>query len=183
MASEYKLDKVADKPDSYEICFVPDNDYRRFLRDRVPGLAAEVEGGKFVLTSGEVVGTHEGYPFYTIGQRHGLGVAAGIPLYVTRIDPESNVITLGTRDELLGQKLRATQINLIKYPDLFDERQAMGKIRYKDDGAPALVWQTGDDEIRVAFSVPRTAITPGQSVVLYEDEDVLAGGWIQQVED
>jgi len=183
MAGEYKLDKVADKPDSYEICFVPDNDYRRFLRDRVPGLAAEVEGGKFVLTSGEVIGTHEGYPFYTIGQRHGLGVAAGVPLYVTRIDPESNIITLGTRDELLGQKLRARQVNFIKYPDLFDERPAIGKIRYKDDGAPALVWQTGDDEIRVAFSVPRTAITPGQSVVLYEDDDVLGGGWIQEVED
>jgi len=181
MASEYGLDRVADKPDSYEICFVPDNDYRRFLRERVPGLSEEVGGGSFVLSSGEVIGTHDGYPFYTIGQRHGLGISAGFPLYVTRIDPETNVITLGPREELLAQQLRATQINLVKYPNLFEERPAVGKIRYKDDGAPALVWQTGDDEIRVAFTSPRRAITPGQSVVLYEGDDVLGGGWIQDV--
>lgn len=182
LALDYGLDRVADKPDSYEICFVPDNDYRRFLRDRVPGLNEKVGGGEFVLSSGEVIGTHDGYPFYTIGQRHGLGIAAGIPLYVTQIDPETNVITLGPRDELLAQELRATQINFVKYPNLFDERPAVGKIRYKDEGAPALVWQTGDDEIRVAFSTPRRAITPGQSVVLYEGDDVLAGGWIREVE-
>ena len=161
---------------------MPDNDYRRFLRDRVPGLADRVSGGQFVLSTGEVVGTHDGYPFYTIGQRHGLGIATGSPMYVTRIDPESNVITVGSRDELLGQHLTARQINLIKYPDLFDERPAVGKIRYKDEGAPSIVWQTGDDELQVAFGTPRTAITPGQSVVLYEDDDVLGGGWIQNVD-
>ena len=181
MAADYGLDRVADKPDSYEICFVPDNDYRRFLKDRVPGLEASVGGGKFVLEDGSVVGEHDGYPFYTIGQRRGLGVAHGEPLYVTHIDPETNVITLGRREQLLAVELVARNINLIKYPDLREERPAVGKIRYKDEGAPALVRQTGDDELRVAFTEPRAAITPGQSVVLYEDDDVLAGGWIQDV--
>jgi tRNA-specific 2-thiouridylase len=129
------------------------------------------------------MGTHEGYPFYTIGQRRGLGISHSEPLYVIHIDPDSNVITLGTRDELHAHELVARNINLIKYPDLRDERAAVGKIRYKDGGAPALVRQTGDDELRVAFTEPRTAITPGQSVVLYEDDDVLAGGWIRDVED
>ena len=92
-------------------------------------------------------------------------------------------MTVGTRDDLLANELVARNINLIKYPDLREERPAVGKIRYKDEGAPALVRQTGDDELRVAFTEPRTAITPGQSVVLYEDDDVLAGGWIQHVED
>jgi tRNA-specific 2-thiouridylase len=181
MATEYGLSKVADKPDSYEICFVPDNDYRRFLKDRVPGLESRVDGGKFVLEDGTEVGTHAGYPFYTIGQRRGLGIAHSEPLYVTRIDSETNVITLGTREDLLAQELVARNINLIKYPDLYEERPAVGKIRYKDSGAPALVRQTELDELRVAFTEPRAAITPGQSVVLYEDDDVLAGGWIQDV--
>jgi len=185
LAAEYGLDRVADKPDSYEICFVPDNNYRRFLKDRVPGLKEAVAGGRFVLEDGTVVGTHEGYPFFTIGQRRGLGIANSgpnaEPLYVTRIDSASNVVTLGTRDQLLSQELVARNINLIKYPDLFEERPAVGKIRYKDDGAPALVRQSGEDELHVAFTEPRSAVTPGQSVVLYEDDDVLAGGWIHEI--
>lgn len=185
MAAEYGLDRVADKPDSYEICFVPDNNYRRFLKDRVPGLEAAVSGGRFMLEDGTVVGTHKGYPFFTIGQRRGLGITNtepdAQPLYVIRIDPDNNIVTLGARDQLLSQELVARNINLVKYPDLFDERLAIGKIRYKDDGAPALVWQSGDDELRVAFTEPRSAITPGQSVVLYEDDDVLGGGWIHEV--
>lgn len=183
LASEYGLDRVADKPDSYEICFVPDNDYRRFLRDRVPGLAESVGGGRFVGVDGTDLGTHKGFPFYTIGQRRGLGIAHGEPLYVTRIDPDTNVITLGARDDLLGQQLIARNLNMGKYADLREERPMWGKIRYKDDGGPGLVQQTGDDEITVSFTEPRSAITPGQSVVLYEGDDVLCGGWIQEVVD
>ncbi len=181
MAADYDLVRVANKPDSYEICFVPDNNYRRFLRDRVPTLEAEVKGGAFITEDGAVVGTHEGYPFYTIGQRHGLGLAMGYPVYVTHINPDTNVITVGPRDALLKQGLTAGGLNLIKYPDLREERPAVGKIRYKDAGAPCLVWQTGDNEVEVAFTEPRRAITPGQALVLYEGEDVLGGGWIQRV--
>ena len=182
MAADFGLLRVADKPDSYEICFIPDNDYRRFLRDRVDGLDEAVGGGAFVLSDGTPVGTHEGYPFYTVGQRHGLGLALGHPVYVTRIDAETNTITVGPREELLGQTLTARQLNLIKYPDLHDERSAVGKIRYKDPGGACLARQTGADALEVTFAAPRRAITPGQSVVLYEDDDVLAGGWIHAVD-
>ncbi len=182
MAADFGLLRVANKPDSYEICFVPDNDYRRFLRDRVPGLQARVEGGPFVLRDGTVVGRHRGYPFYTIGQRHGLGLALGYPVYVTHIDARTNTITVGPREELLRQTLTARQINLVKYPDLREERPVVAKIRYKDEGGAALAWQSGDDELQVAFATPRRAITPGQSVVLYEGDDVLGGAWIHAVE-
>jgi tRNA-uridine 2-sulfurtransferase len=181
MAADFGLTRVASKPDSYEICFVPDNDYRRFLKDRVPGLKDEVGGGSFVLSDGTVIGRHEGYPFYTIGQRHGLGLALGYPAYVTRIDAAANTITVGPREELLQQTLTARQLNFVKYPDLLEERPAVGKVRYKDDGEDCLVWQTDNDELQVAFAQPRKAITPGQSLVLYEGDDVLAGGWIHGV--
>ncbi|MFQ5570138.1 MAG: tRNA 2-thiouridine(34) synthase MnmA [Rhodothermales bacterium] len=182
MAAAFDLMRVADKPDSYEICFIPDNNYRRFLKDRVVGLEEEVAGGAFVLKDGTVVGEHQGYPFYTIGQRHGLGLAFGFPLYVTHIDAATNTVTVGPREDLLKQTLTARQVNLIKYPDLREERPAVGKIRYKDEGGPCLVRQTGTGILEVAFTAPRRAITPGQSVVLYEGDDVLAGGWIHQVD-
>ena len=181
MAADYELIRVANKPDSYEICFVPDNDYRRFLKDRVPGLKEEVAGGSFILKDGTVVGQHEGYPFYTIGQRHGLGLAMGEPFYVTHIDATTNTITVGPREELMKQRLTAGQLNMVKYPDLHEERPVLAKVRYKDPGGPGIAWQTGDDEITVAFAEPRKAITPGQSVVIYEGDDLLGGGWIKTV--
>ena len=183
MAAAFGLDRIADKRDSYEICFVPDNDYRRFLRDRVGGLQDEVAGGLFVTSDGSVVGRHDGYPFYTIGQRHGLGLALGHPVYVTNIDPETNVITVGPRDELLRHTLTAVRLNMIKYERLAAELPVVAKIRYNDHGAPGVAWQEGHDELRVAFSRPRRAIAPGQSVVLYEEDDVIGGGWIQHVDE
>lgn len=182
LAADYGLLRVADKPDSYEICFIPDDDYRGFLKRRTPGLEERVAGGDFVLADGSIVGRHEGYPFYTVGQRRGLGLALGFPTYVTRIDAATNTVTVGPREELLGQTLTARQLNFVKHPDLFDERPLTGQIRYKDGGAPALAWQTGDDELRVSFAEPRAAITPGQSIVLYEDDDLVAGGWIHAVD-
>ena len=181
MASDFGLDRVADKPDSYEICFIPDNDYGRFLRDRVDSLEEDVSGGAFVLKDGTVVGEHDGYPFYTIGQRRGLDLALGKRVYVTDIDPETNVITVGPKEDLMQHTLTAHEINLVKYPRIQDERPAWGTIRYNDAGDGCLVWQPDDDTLEVAFAKPRRAITPGQSVVLYEDDDVLGGGWIHAV--
>jgi len=178
MAADFGLLHVADKPDSYEICFIPDNDYRRFLQDRVASQGQSISGGSFVLEDGKVVGQHAGYPFYTIGQRRGLGIALGYPIYVTKIIPETNTVVVGPREALLQEQLVARQINLVKYPDLRDERPAVGSIRYNDVGAPCLVRQSDDDELMVSFAECRPAITPGQSVVLYEGDDVLAGGWI-----
>jgi tRNA-uridine 2-sulfurtransferase len=183
MAHEFGLTRVANKPDSYEICFVPDNDYRRFLRDRVAGLEEKVSGGEFVLDDGTVIGRHEGFPFYTIGQRHGLGLALGYPAYVTHIDAATNRITIGPRESLLGMTLSARQVNMVKYERLEDELPVVAKIRYKDEGAPAIAWQPEEDLVQIAFREPRTAITPGQSVVLYEGDDLVGGGWIHEVGD
>ena len=183
MATDFGLEHVAGKPDSYEICFIPDNDYRGFLKRRVNGLEEKVDGGAFVMeATGEVVGMHQGYPFYTIGQRRGLDLAFGEPIYVTRIDVLTNTVYVGTKDELDGRTLTARQLNFGKVAGLNEETPATGQIRYKDPGAPCLVRQTGEDELEVVFKEPRTAITPGQSLVLYDGDDVLAGGWIAAME-
>lgn len=181
MAAERGLDRVADKPDSYEICFVPDDDYRAFLKRRVPGLAERVAGGRFVRSDGTVVGQHEGYPFYTIGQRRGLGLALGEPVYVTAIDPATNTVTVGPREELERRALVAREPNFVAVPDLRAERAVTAQVRYRDPGAPALAWQTDDGALRVVFATPRLALTPGQAVVLYDGDDVLAGAWIHAV--
>ena len=181
MASEFGLDHVASKPDSYEICFVPDNDYRRFLRDRVPDLEERAGPGPFVLADGTRIGTHEGFPFYTIGQRHGLGLATGEPIYVTAIDPVTNTVTVGGASELYAQRLEADGLNLIRETELVGPIEATGKIRYKDHDEPCQVEQTGPDSIEVRFAAPRRAVTPGQAVVLYDGEDVLGGAWIRKV--
>jgi tRNA-uridine 2-sulfurtransferase len=180
MAAERGFSRVAAKPDSYEICFVPDDDYRGFLKRRVPGLAAAVAGGDFALADGTVVGRHNGYPFYTVGQRRGLGLALGYPTYVTAIDPETNTVTVGPREGLLRQTLTARGLNFVGAADLREERPVTAQIRYKDGGAPALAWQTDPDTLQVAFAEPRAAVAPGQAVVLYDGDDVLAGGWIHE---
>jgi len=182
LAEEFGLNKVAKKPDSYEICFVPDDNYRRFLKDRVDGLEERVKGGKFVDQDGNIVGEHEGYPFYTIGQRRGLDLALGKRVYVTDIDPETNVITIGEKKDLVSTTCRAKNINLSKYAKVpEDEMEITGAIRYNDDGVMGYLTQLNDDEIKVTFPTGREAITPGQAVVCYEDNDVVAGGWIHKV--
>jgi tRNA-specific 2-thiouridylase len=181
MASDFGLDHVAAKPDSYEICFVPDNNYRRFLKDRVPDMDERAGPGPYVSSSGEKIGTHEGYPFYTIGQRHGLGLALGYPAYVTSIDADTNTVTVGTKEELMRFKLTASMFNPIKYPDLKTEQIAAAKIRYNDEGAPCIASQDNEGKLHVAFPEPRKAITPGQAVVVYEGDDVLGGAWIDSV--
>ncbi len=182
MAEEFGLTKVADKPDSYEICFVPDDDYRRFLKDRVDGLEERVKGGKFVDQDGNIVGEHEGYPFYTIGQRRGLDLALGKRVYVTDIDPETNIITIGEKEDLVATTCKAKNINLSKYGKVpGGEMEITGKIRYNDDGVVGQLKQLGDDEIEVTFPTGREAITPGQAVVCYEGDDVVGGGWIHKV--
>lgn len=182
LAEEFGLDKVADKPDSYEICFVPDDDYRRFLRDRVDGLEERVKGGKFVDQEGNIVGEHEGYPFYTIGQRRGLDLALGKPVYVTNIDPDTNIIQIGEKKDLISTTCRAKEVNMVKYDKIpGGEMDITGAIRYNDAGAKGHIKQRADDEIEVTFPAGREAITPGQAVVCYEGNDVVAGGWINKV--
>ncbi|MCP9292100.1 MULTISPECIES: tRNA 2-thiouridine(34) synthase MnmA [Gracilimonas] len=182
IAEDHGLLNVANKPDSYEICFVPDDDYRRFLRDRVDGLEERVSGGKFVDKDGNIVGEHEGYPFYTIGQRRGLDLAMGKPVYVTHIDPATNTITIGEKEDLVSSTLIAGEMNLIKYDKIpEDNMEITGAIRYNDDGAIGQLTQISDNEMKVHFPAGREAITPGQAIVCYEGDDVVAGGWIKKV--
>lgn len=182
IAEDHGLLNVANKPDSYEICFVPDDDYRRFLRDRVDGLEERVSGGKFVDKNGNVVGEHEGYPFYTIGQRRGLDLAMGKPVYVTHIDPVTNTITIGEKEDLVSSTLIAGEMNLIKYDKIPEnEMEITGAIRYNDDGAVGYLSQISENQMKVHFPAGREAITPGQAIVCYEGNDVVAGGWIKKV--
>ena len=170
---------LAPKPESYEICFIADNDYRRFLRDNVDNIDQKIGTGNIVL-DGKVIGTHEGYPFYTIGQRKGLGIAHHEPLFVLNVLPSSNTVIVGPAADLESSRLTANNVNLQKYADLRDPRRFHVKIRYKDEGAPAICHTDEHGLLHVEFDEPRRAIAPGQSVVLYEGDDVVGGGIIQR---
>jgi tRNA-specific 2-thiouridylase len=175
-ARRFGLD-VAAKGESFEICFVTDNNYERFLKDQVPGLAERVAGGS-LLMNGEEVGTHRGYPFFTIGQRRGIGFAAGEPVFVTRIDARENRVELGPDAALYASGLHASKVNMIKYADCREPRRIQARIRYLDKGGAATATTLEDGRLEVRFDDPRRAITPGQSVVLYEEDDVVGGGII-----
>jgi len=177
-ALEMGFDDLVNKSESYEICFVPDNDYRGFLKRRVSGLEDKVIGGEFVLEDGTIVGTHDGYPFYTIGQRRGLNIALGYPVYVTEIQKDKNRVVLGTFNELARDGMYVNQLTLSKYPDINGHRMdTVTKVRYNDKGTPAVIEQAGD-MMKVFFGKGVNAIAPGQAAVFYEDDDVIGGGWI-----
>ena len=172
------LSELVSKSESYEICFVPDNDYRGFLRRRVKGLEEKLAGGEFVLENGEVVGHHEGYPFYTVGQRKGLGIALGYPVYVTEIQKENNRVVLGTFDELSRDGIYVKNLNIQKYSEIpHGKLDTVTKVRYNDLGNPAIIEQVGDI-IKVYFGNGVNSIAPGQAAVFYEGDDMIGGGWI-----
>jgi tRNA-uridine 2-sulfurtransferase len=178
MAMNKGFVELANKSESYEICFVPDNDYRGFLKRRVKGLEQEVDGGEFVLEDGTVVGHHNGYPFYTVGQRKGLGIALGYPVYVIEIQKELNRVVLGTFDELSRDGMYVDQLIMGKYADLNGLRlDTVTKVRYNDPGTPAVIEQAGDT-MKVYFGTGVKAIAPGQAAVFYEENDIIGGGWI-----
>jgi tRNA-specific 2-thiouridylase len=168
---------VADKPDSVEICFVPDGDHARLIRERRPE-AAGVRG-VFVSTTGAVLGEHDGIERFTIGQRKGLGIAAGSRRYVLKIAPATNEVVLGDREDLLASALRASRVNWLIDPPS-GEMRCLAKIRYRHTPAPAVVVPLSDGQAEVAFAEPQSAVTPGQAVVFYEGTRVLGGGWIEE---
>lgn len=178
MAKERGFIELVNKSESYEICFVPDNDYRGFLKRRMPGLEAEVAGGNFVLQDGSVVGKHEGYPFYTIGQRKGLGIALGKPAFVTEIRKETNEVVLGDLPDLMRDGMYVSKLNLQKYAGFDRPIETITKVRYKHEGSPALIEQEGPDKIKVLFHEGVSGVAPGQAAVFYEGDDVIGGGWI-----
>lgn len=177
IAADYGYAELSKKAESYEICFVPDNDYRGFLKRRVDGLEERVNGGAFVSTDGEVLGRHKGYPFYTVGQRKGLGIAFGKPMYVTEILPESNTVVLGTVEDLVRNGMTVGKVNAMKYPAIPDGMEAVTKIRYRDNGTLSTLRSKGD-KVEVEFHANVRGVAPGQSAVFYEGDDVVGGGII-----
>jgi len=177
LAAEMGQLELAGKSESYEICFVPDNDYRAFLRHRVEDIDDRIGPGNFILTDGTVVGQHQGYPYYTVGQRKGLGIALGRPVFVTGILPESNTVVLGEEHELQRHEAYVKNVNLVKYAAIEQPIEAVTKIRYKDAGMTStIVEQNGT--MKVDFHHAVKGIAPGQSAVFYEGDDLLGGGFL-----
>jgi tRNA-uridine 2-sulfurtransferase len=169
---------VFDKPDSQEICFVPDNDYARLVAKRSP---EKVQPGDVLNEQGQVIGTHPGQQHFTIGQRRGLGVAVGLPLYVTARDAAANTITVGSKESLLSVGLVALECNwLVAQPAAGSPVPCQVKIRYNGSAIAASVVVVGDDAVRVMFDSPQPAVTPGQAAVWYDGDTVLGGGWIDR---
>ena len=171
---------IAEKPDSQEICFVPGGDYKAFLNAYLSeqGKALPEVGGEMVTTDGRVIGEHAGVHNFTVGQRKGLGVATGSPLYVIQINNDSRQVVVGGDEELYSRTLRANRINLISVDELREPMRVAVKIRHKHQPAPALIESVGGDEVLVTFDQPQRAITPGQAAVFYDGDVVLGGGWI-----
>jgi tRNA-uridine 2-sulfurtransferase len=169
---------VADKPDSQEICFVPNNDYAAVIDARAPGAAAP---GPVVDTSGREVGRHEGIHHFTVGQRKGLGISAPAPLYVVRLDATARPVVVGSKADLEHRVLEATGVNWISGTEPGGPVRSGVQIRYRHPAAPALVEPLKHRRARVTFDAPQPAITPGQAAVFYDGEEVLGGGWISTV--
>jgi tRNA-specific 2-thiouridylase len=171
--------RVADKPDSNEICFVPTGDYRGFLENRLAADDPSFEPGPILSTAGERLGTHQGLARYTVGQRRGLGIAAGRPMYVTQIDAAQNAVIVGEEDETLGDRLAATDVTWHEPPDALAGRRLHAQIRARHQAAPCRLTPTREG-FELTFEVPQRSITPGQAAVVYDEanETVVAGGWI-----
>ena len=167
--------RIAGKPDSQDICFVPDGDYAAFIEKSTGKQAVP---GNFVAPDGTVLGQHKGIIHYTVGQRKGLGIALGYPVFVLEIRPETNEVVLGSSEESLSSYVRANRLNFMSVPELPGEMRVWAKIRYNHKGAWCKVKMNGEDEILCEFEEPQRAAAPGQAVVLYDGDCVLGGGVI-----
>lgn len=181
MAVDFGLRDISEKAESYEICFIPDNDYRGFLQRKAKNELEELEGGPLTDTDGHLLGTHRGYPFYTIGQRRGLGVAADAPLYVVDIHPETNTVVLGYEDHLLSSAMKVGNINTMKYAHIEKGTETLVQIRHRDKGRMATLSSMDEEGVQVDFIGHASAVTPGQSSVFYDGDDIIAGGIITEV--
>ncbi|HOH88597.1 MAG TPA: tRNA 2-thiouridine(34) synthase MnmA [Bacillota bacterium] len=169
--------RTANKPESQEICFVEDNDYGRFISERK---GSEIKPGFFVDTQGRRLGTHKGIAHYTVGQRKGLGIAMGKPMYVVEIIPGKNLVVLGDEKEVFSKELIASQMNYIAFEKLEGAINVKAKIRYSAKEAEATVTPIGNERVRVVFKEPQRAITPGQAVVFYQEDMLVGGGTIEK---
>ena len=179
LARSYGL-ALADKPESQEICFVPGGDYKAFLDAYLSeqGEALPDTSGELVTTSGEVIGSHTGIHNFTVGQRKGLGIATGSPLYVLEIHGDSRRVVVGGGEDLYARTLRARAVNWISIEDLDEPMRVEIKIRHKHDPAAAIIEKLPEGVVRATFDEPQRAITPGQAAVFYQQDLVVGGGWI-----
>lgn len=168
--------RVSAKKDSQEICFIPDGDYAAFLERSAPG--AVPGPGNFVDTKGSIIGTHKGITHYTIGQRKGLNIAMGHPVFVSEIRPETNEVVIGENEDIFTNTLYCNELNFMALENITEPVRLLGKIRYAHKGAMCTVEPAGEDRLKVVFDEPQRAITPGQSVVFYEGDCVAGGGTI-----
>ena len=171
---------LAEKPDSQEICFIPGGDYKQFLTAYLEeqGEQAPETSGELVASNGEVLGHHEAISNFTVGQRKGLGVSSLSPLYVLNIDPASHRVTVGADAELATRSLRANRLNWISIPELVAPMRVRAKIRHRHEPAWAMLEPAGEDQVIATFDEPQRAVTPGQSAVFYDGDEVVGGGWI-----
>jgi tRNA-specific 2-thiouridylase len=167
--------KTAEKEESMEICFVPDNNYGRFLQQ---AHLVEKHRGEIVDTHGQVLGYHEGIEFYTVGQRKGLGISSLNPLYVTALEPATNRVIVGSDSELDRDEFVADRCNWIPFDHPQEPLEAMVKIRYNHPGTPATITPLSAERVKVKLNTAQRAVTPGQAAVFYQDDLVLGGGWI-----
>lgn len=170
--------EVHDKAESQDICFVPDNNYVRFLDEHYSDIS---KPGPILDTSGKKLGEHKGLHYYTIGQRRGLGIAAGYPLYVVKLDKEKNAVIVGRDEEIYNQALFADNVNWVSIADLKEPLIVKARIRYNSREARATIYPEGQDKVRVVFEEKQRAITLGQSVVFYDDDIVVGGGIVKRV--
>jgi tRNA-specific 2-thiouridylase len=179
IAADHGFVKLSQKKESEEICFVTDDDYRHFLQDEVPDLQERMPVGDFVTTDGKAVGKHQGLYNYTVGQRKGLGIALGEPAYVVALQPDTNCVVLGKREDLQHTRCVVSDLNLTKCPDFEDGIQVTCRSRYRSAGTPARLSHLDDGRVEVVFEEPVFAVTPGQSAVFYDGEDLIGGGIIE----
>ena len=172
--------RLFEKPDSQEICFIPGGDYKQFLDAYLEEQGEEIPdtAGELVTTTGQVIGTHGGIHNFTVGQRKGLGIATGSPLYVIEIRGDKRQVVVGSGEDLLSRTLRATRVNWVAIDDLREPMRVQAKIRHRHEPASATIENSGDDAVTVTFDEPQRAITPGQAVVFYDGDVVVGGGWI-----
>ena len=182
LAASHGLVRVAEKRESQEICFVPDDNYRNFLEQHVQDFNTNYGPGNYIDKNGKVLGKHCGFPRYTIGQRKKLGIALGQPMFVLKIDSERNEVTLGPREEVFNTSFIVDQLNPVKVDKFYEGMRVIAKIRYRSKGVNATLYPTANEQqIRVELDSPIDSITPGQSALFYnEDGDVLGGGVIYQ---
>jgi len=179
LARQFQLN-TAEKEESQEICFIPDNNYHRLLKNLRPDLEEKVTNGKMVDTNGKTIGKHKGYPFYTIGQRKGLGGGFSEPLYVIDVSADDNIVTVGNQNALLCSEFIVDQINLISMTEITQSIKAQIKIRYNDEGHSGTFFPYENGKIHVVFDRPQKSVTPGQSAVFFSEDLVIGGGIIER---